>query len=232
MKTTASDLFRWAGLSAMVAGICYMIVGIFHPLNGLSSVTTTRWVIVHIFACAMSFFGLLGMAGLYARQVEKSGWLGLAGYLLLSLWLAIIGGFTFVEVFILPTLATVGPAGPKFAEAFLGMFTGSPSVINFGVLPTIWTVTNLLYLLGGLLFGIATFRASILPRWAGILLAVGTIIGPVAILFPPELQPKVAVPVGFALAWLGYALWSERRAPVSEPLPVKVSPLPSKTGAD
>ena len=35
----------------------------------------------------MCFFGLLGMAGLYARQAEKSGWLGLAGFLLFSLWL-------------------------------------------------------------------------------------------------------------------------------------------------
>jgi hypothetical protein len=26
------------------------------------------------------------------------------------------------------------------------------------------------------------------------------------------------VPVGLALAWLGYALWSERREPASEPL--------------
>ena len=30
-------------------------------------------------------FGLFGIAGIYARQVEKSGWLGLAGYLLFSL---------------------------------------------------------------------------------------------------------------------------------------------------
>jgi hypothetical protein len=224
MKTTASDLFRWAGLSAMVAGICYVLVGMFHPLNVLASVTTTRWVIVHIFASGMCFFGLFGMMGLYARQAEKSGWLGLAGYVLLSIWLAVVGGFTFVEVFILPTLATVGPAGPKFVEAFLGMFSGSPNVINFGVLPTIWTVTNLLYLLGGLLFGIATFRARILPRWAGILLAVGTIIGPVAILFPPELQPKVAVPVGFALAWLGYALFAERREKTSEALRDQITP--------
>jgi hypothetical protein len=229
MKTTTSNLIRWAGLSAMVAGICYVIVGVFHPLNVLSSVITTRWVIVHIFASAMSFFGLLGMAGLYARQVEKSGWLGLAGFVLFSLWLAIILGFSFVEVFILPVLATVAP---KFVDGFLGMFTGSASDINFGVLPTVWTLTGPLYILGGLLFGIATFRAGILPRWAGGLLAIGTALAPTAALLPPELEAKIAVPVGLALAWLGYALWSERRAPVSEPLPVKVSPLPVQTGAD
>src|SRR4051794_13464236 len=32
MKPTTSNLIRWAGLSAMLAGIFYVIVGIFHPL--------------------------------------------------------------------------------------------------------------------------------------------------------------------------------------------------------
>jgi hypothetical protein len=212
MPTTNADLIRWAGVSAIVAGICYVLVGLFHPLNIPSSVPTAQWSIVHILASAMSFFGLLGMAGLYARQAEKAGWLGLAGYLLFSLWLALILGFTFAEVVILPVLATASPA---FVEGWLGMFTGSASPINLGALPTLWNLSGPIYILGGLLFGIATFRAGILPRWAGVLLAVGTVIGPVAILFPPELQPKVAVPVGLALAWLGYALWSERRGEVA-----------------
>ena len=88
----------------------------------------------------------------------------------------------------------------------------------------LWTLTGLLYMLGGLLFGIATFRAGILPRWAAGLLAVGSALAPVAALLPPEHQPKVAVPVGFALAWLGYALWSERRAHASNPVPGTASP--------
>jgi len=206
---TNANLIRWAGVSALVAGVCYVIVGVFHPLNVPDSVTALRWIIVHVIAMAMSIFGLFGMAGLYARQSEKSGWLGLAGYLLFSLWLALILGFTFVEVFVLPILATAAPA---FVAGWLGMFTGTASALDLGALPIVWTLTGPIYILGGLLFGIATFRAAILPRWAGILLAVGTVIGPVAILFPPEYQPKVAVPVGLALAWLGYALWSERRA--------------------
>ncbi len=208
MPITNAGLLRWAGLSAIVAGICYGLVGIFHPLNIPASVTTPQWLIVHVLAMAMSFFGLLGMAGLYARQVEKSGWLGFAGYFLFSLWLALILGFTFVEVFVLPVVAT---AAPTFVAGWLGMFTGTASEINLGPLPLVWTLSGPIYILGGLLFGIATFRAGILPRWAGVLLAVGTVIGPVAILFPPAYQPKVAVPVGLALIWLGYALWSERR---------------------
>jgi hypothetical protein len=231
MKSTASKLIRWAGLATMVAGICYVIVGLFHPPNILSSVTTSQWAIVHVLACAMCFFGILGMAGLYARQAEKSGWLGLAGFVLFSLWCAFILGFSFVETVILPPLAT---EAPKFVDGFLGMLNSTGSEIDLGVLPTIWLLTAPLYILGGLLVGIATFRAGILPRWAAGLLAVGTTLGPVAAaLLPLAYQPKVAVPVGIALAWLGYALWSERReyASVSVPgrgSPSSAQPQPSK----
>jgi hypothetical protein len=208
MKITGGGLIRLAGLSALIAGICYVLVGIFHPANVASSVTTTRWEIVHVLACAMSFFGVLGMAGLYARQAVKTGWLGLVGYILLSLWLVLIMGFSFVETFILPHVATELPA---FVQAWMGMFNGPAGEFDLGALPTIWTLTGPVYILGGLLFGIATFRAGILPRWAGALLALSTVLAPIAALLPNASQPKVAVPMGLALAWLGYALWSERR---------------------
>src|SRR6186997_2924600 len=98
MKTITSNLIRWAGLSAMVTGIFFVIVGLFHPVEMVSTVTTTRWAIVHLLATAMCFFGVIGMAGLYARQAKESGWLGLAGYLLLTLWYVLTVGFTFTEV--------------------------------------------------------------------------------------------------------------------------------------
>ncbi len=208
MQITALSLFRAAGVAAIVAGICYIFVGLFHPANIASSVTTSAWVIVHILALAMSFFGLLGLTGLYVRQAEQTGWLGLVGYLMLSLWLAMVMGFTFVEIFILPMMATESPA---FVAGFVGMFTGAASEIDLGILPTLWAISGPLYIVGGLLFGIATFRANIFPRWAGALLAAGTALGPAAILFPPDYVGVVAVPAGIALAWLGYALWSERR---------------------
>jgi len=211
-KITTFKLIRWAGLSALLAGICYVLVGVFHPPNVPLSVTTTRWEIVHIIACAMSFFGILGMAGLYTRQAEKTGWLGLVGFVLISLWFVLIMGFSFVEAFILPRIATTAPA---FVHGWFGMLTGSASNVNLGSLATLWTLTGPVYMLGGLLFGIATFRAGILPRWAGVLLALGTLLAPVAKLLPNASQPKIAIPVGLALAWLGFALWSERQATTS-----------------
>lgn len=208
MTVMNHNLIRWSGLAAVLAGLSYGLVGVFHPPNTVFAVSTAPWLITHILAMATSIFGLPGLTGLYARQAEKSGWPGLAGYLLLSLWLALILGFTFVEVFILPALAT---AAPMFVDAWLGMFNGTAGEISLGALPTVWLVAGPLYILGGVLFGIATFRSGMLPRWAGALLAVGTALGPLAALLPLDLQPKVAVPVGIALIWLGYSLWSERR---------------------
>lgn len=215
MKITNENLMRLAGLSALLAGVCYVLVGIFHPANVPASVTTTRWQAVHIIACAMSVFGVLGMAGLYAKQAVRTGWLGLVGYVLLSAWFVLIMGFSFVEAFVLPHVAS---AVPGFVQAWMGMFNGPSGAFDLGALPTIWTLTAPVYILGGLTFGIATFRAGIFPRWAGALLAVSTALAPVAALLPNASQPKTAIPMGIALVWLGFALWSQPRTePVAPP---------------
>lgn len=214
MRTSNARALRLAGLFALLGGLCYVVVGIFHPANQLSSVSTTRWETVHIFACAMSFFGVVGLAGIYARQAVRSGWFGLVGYVLLSLWLVLIMGFSFVEAFILPHLVNVTP---EFVRGWLAQFNGTTSQMDMGFLPTLWTLTGPIYILGGLLFGIGTFRAHILPRGAAVLLAAGTVLAPVAGLLPLTAQPKIAIPTGLALAWLGYALITEKRPASAEP---------------
>ncbi len=229
MKITASTLMRLAGLSAILAGICFLAIGVFHPVNILTSVNTNTWVIVHYFATALGFFGLLGLTGIYVRQVEKAGWLGLAGFILFTAWMTLVCGMSFVEAFVLPSLATVFPA---YVTGMMGMFTSVPSAVNLGDLPTMWNISGPLYIVGPLLFGIATFRARVFPRWAGALLVLGAALIPVGALVPPEWQAKIMIPVGLAFLWLGYALFSERRAPVLESVPGNVSPLPVQTAAD
>src|SRR5919202_2570912 len=222
MKMTTSTLMRLAGLSAMAAGLCFIVIGMFHPVNVPSSVTTATWVNVHIFAFALGFFGLFGMAGLYARQVEESGMLGLAGFLLFTVWMTLVCGFSFVEAFILPKLATESPA---FIAGWMGMFSGAPSTVDLGILPTIWNISGPIFILGPLLFGITTLRARVLPRWAGALLALNAVFFFLGALVPPEYQAKIImIPIGLALAWLGYALWAERRADAAEPAPRRGSP--------
>ena len=166
----SQKLIRWAGLSALVAGLCFVALGL-SPSDSLSSVTTSRWAIIHSLAIAMSVFGLLGMTGLYGRQAEAAGWLGLAGYLLWSLWLVLVLPFNFFEAFILPLLATEAPG---FAENFLRVVTRSAGEMNFGVLADLWALSDILFLVGGLIFGIGTLRAGILSRRAAGVLPSGS----------------------------------------------------------
>ncbi len=226
-RISASTLMRLAGVAALVAGGSAIVVGMSHPLNIPSSVTTALWANVHIFAITMAFFGLFGMVGLYVRQAEKSGWLGMAGFIMLSLWFALMLNFGFVETFILPVIAD---GLPKFVVSFLGMFTGAAAEMDLGLLPTVWSVTGPMLILGSLLFGIATFRAAVLPRWAGALLAIGAVLIPTAAFLPAEHEAKILLPVGLALAWMGYALLTERREKSSATVLDRKTTNPEATG--
>jgi hypothetical protein len=229
MKITTPKLIRWGGLSAIVAGAIFAGIQPIHPPDVLSSVTTSAFIVITSFKTVMSIFGLFGIAGLYARQVEKSGWLGLAGYLLLTIFYAVQMCFSFAEPTILPLLV---PVAPTFVESVMGMASKAGGPMNLGAFAVIFNILPVLYLLGLLLFGIATFRAHILPRWAAVLLASS---GPLAIVMsqlPHQFARFAAVPMGIAMVWLGYALLSERRAPASEPLPGMGSAQPVRTGAN
>jgi hypothetical protein len=76
-------------------------------------------------------------------------------------------------------------------------------------------VAGIGYMLGGLVFGIALFRAGILWRWASALLALGTA-ATVSLAFLPEsFNRPMAVPVGLALLGLGVSLFRNPRTEVT-----------------
>ena len=217
MKPTRSRVIRWSGLAAMAAGIIFAAIQPIHPPDVLASVTTGTWAIITSMKLAMCFFFLLGIAGLYARQVEESGWLGLAGYLLFSLSWALQIGFVFAEPLILPVLAA---AAPQFVVSYLGVVNGSPGTLNIGAIVPLYAFVGITYMLGGLVFGIAMYRAKVLPRWPTALLAFVAVLTPAAALLPHATQRMVAgIPMGVAMAWLGYALWADRREPAATPAP-------------
>ena len=206
---TAAGLIRGAGLAALAAGIIYAGIQPIHPPDILASVTTTAWAIITPLKTAMAILFMVGITGIYARQVKEAGWLGLAGFVLLGLCWALQTAFIFAEAFIIPPLATVAPT---FIDGFFGIVNGRPVDTYLGALPMVYALLGLMYMLGGLLFGIATFRARILPRGAAVLLAAASALTPLAAMFPHEIQRYAGIPVGLALAWLGYALFVERRA--------------------
>lgn len=211
---TAPNLIRWAGLAALVAGVIFAGIQPLHPPDVVASVNTGAWAVITPLKSAMCLFLLLGITGIYARQVKEAGWLGLVGYLVFALGWAITFANVYAETFIMPPLATVAP---QFVDGFLGIAASRHSPLNFGAVPALFAGSGILYMLGGLLFGIATFRAGVLPRWAGGLLASTAALTPLAALFPHAIQRLAAMPMGLALAVLGYALWTERRGATLEP---------------
>ena len=84
------------------------------------------------------------------------------------------------------------------------------------------------FLAGGVVFGIALFRANVLPRWAALLLIAGTLVTFAIPLLPQINQRLFAIPTSVAVLSLGYFLWRDQRS--TKTLPSPVSPQLDPTG--
>jgi hypothetical protein len=226
MNITASTLIRVSGLALVPAGIVFAGIQPIHPPDVVASVTTQAWAIITSLKFVMSILFVVGITGLYARQAEKAGVFGLVAFLVLATSWTLQTSFVFTEAFVLPPLAATAPA---FVDGALGISYGHTGDVNLGVLPTLYSVgVGITYMLGGLLFGIATFRAGILPRVPAALLAIAATLTPLAALLPHAQQRYAAIPVALALAWLGYTLWSERRTQSTQALPGRAAPAAAR----
>jgi hypothetical protein len=210
MTITPSVLIRAAGVSAVLSGLLYIAVQPIHPEENAATVTSTGWVVVASMTIAMAVLGLVGASGIYFRQVRETGLTGLVGFLLFGSFYLAVTAWTFVEVFVLPRIAD---AAPQFVDDFLGIPAGVSAQGDVGGLPLLFTVVSGLYLVGGLVFGVAVYRAGILHRGAAALLAAGSVGAVAAAVLPHAVGRYAAVPVGVAMVWLGWSLWSEQRRP-------------------
>lgn len=207
MTITPSTLTRAAGLSAAASGFLFGLVQFIHPVETVAAVQTDAWAITHFLTLAMAVLGLVGTTGLYLRQVRDTGVLGLVGFILFSGFYLLTMAFTFVEALILPEMAD---DAPHLVSRLLGIFTGQDTG-SLGAVTAVGPVGFLLYLLGGLAFGIAAFRARNLARWASALLAAGTVATLAVPLVPHTVARMAAIPVGVAMIGLGVSLWRDQR---------------------
>jgi hypothetical protein len=201
---TADSLVRATGPFAVVAGLIYAGIQPIHPPDFVASVTTSAWAIVISLKLVMCLFFIVATAGLYFRQMNRAGWLGLAGFVAFAACWWLQTGYVFAELFILPPLA---PVSPEFVDSVLGIVNQHPGPLDIGALGPVYGVLGLLYLAGGILLGVSTVRAGILPKAPSIMLAAAALLTPAAALLPHELQRYAAIPVGLAYVWLGFALW-------------------------
>lgn len=208
MPISTSHLTRAAGLFAMASGLLYILIQPIHPDESTVTVTGSMWAIVGYLTMGMAVLGLIGVTGIYLRQVTESGLLGLIGFVLFGAFYLLVTAFTFAETLVMPPLAA---EAPRFVDGFLAIFSGVSTPVDLGLLPVLNPVSAVLYVLGGVLFGVAIFRARVLDRWAALLLVAGAVVTPLFGLLPHAVARYAAVPVGLAMIWLGYSLWSSER---------------------
>ena len=210
MTISPNLLTRWAGLAAVAAGAIFIGVQINHPDLNATSIQTTNVYVRDCLKVLMAALALAGITGMYLNQVRRHGVLGLIGYLVFSAGYLGIMAVTFVAAFVFPEVAT---SNARFVNDAIAVNTGRGTVMgDIGALQPVIQGIGFAYLVGGLLFGTALYRARVLPRWAAALLAVGGVASAALTLMPDAFYRLIAFPNGIAMVALGYSLWKVARA--------------------
>ena len=197
------NLLRWSGLALVAAGVLMVVGTLLHPSHETPAsilASETGLVAAHALYTLAWLLVLLGLPGLYASQRGQMGRLGLAGFLVAfsgTYLIAVTGNFGFLA----PVLAKESPA------AIDALVQYPPVVIINGL-------AAVAFMIGYVFLGIAMIRTSTLPRWSGILVAVGA---PAHLLgfglaqlvstaaWPVAILGSVSLAAG--LAWSGYRMW-------------------------
>lgn len=229
MTITTTTLTRAAGAAAVVGGLLYIGVQINHPHLDLDFISTTEWKLRQSMKIAFATLSLAGITGMYLRQVKRTGLLGLIGYVVLALGFVFMVSIEVTGAVVLPAIAHTSPG--YVSDILAVAVPGGHAAGDIGLMGLLINLDGVLYLAGGLLFGIALFRAQVLARWAAALLALGAV-ATLAIPLLPQINFRLfAIPTGVSLVGLGYSLWRDQRTAAAVPLPAAMSPRLDTAGA-
>jgi hypothetical protein len=229
MTITTTTLTRAAGVAAVVGGLLYIGVQIKHPNLDLALVATTQWKVRQTMKVLFASLSLAGITGMYLRQVTRTGVLGLIGYLTLATGFLLMLSTEVIGLVVVPTIAGTSPG--YVTDVLAVAVPGGHATGNIGLIGPFSQLAGFAYLAGGLIFGIALYRANILARWAAALLAVGAVATLAIPLLPAVNFRLFAIPTGVALAGLGHSLWRDQRAPAAQTVPAAVSSRVHPAGA-
>ena len=141
------------GLASVAAGVL-LVLGHILDLGGHPEYGTVLGGSLVLTAHVTLVFALVA---LYVAQAEQSGLLGSLGMILSVVGTTLVSGVVLVEI-----------AGASGAEADAVLRAGLPSALAL--------LGGLAFLIGLILLGIATMRAGVFPRLAGLLLSVGDMV--------------------------------------------------------
>jgi hypothetical protein len=206
VSTTTNRRTATAGLCAAAAGAIFIGVQINHPPADVAHLLTTEMTIrmtAKVLFCALA---LVGLAGMFVRHRHQFGRIGRVGYSLLSVgFLAMLVQECIVGYY----LPTIAHSKPVYVQHVLNGAMAHGASSGIGAMQGLFLIAGMGYSLGGLLFGIALFRAGVLARWASALFAYGTVSALALATLPVSFSRPFAVPTGVALIGLGVSLWRE-----------------------
>ncbi len=208
MTITPTILIRAAAVAAIAAGVIFIGIQIGHPHSDAAAATTTEWAVRNSLKIVMGALALAGITGMYLRQVKQIGLLGLVGYLLFGAGYLTIIGIAFISAFVLPSIAETDPS---YVNDVLAAATNGIANGDIGLIQAALNVSGITFLGGGLVFGIALYRARVLARWAAALLAVASVLTVTLAVLPDAFYRFLAFPNSIAMIGLGYSLWLTTR---------------------
>ena len=209
MTIEPQTLTRGAGAAAVAAGVIFIGVQIGHPHLDADSITTTEMTVRGSLKVLMAVLTLVGLTGMYLSQVRRNGVLGLVGYLVYAAGFLLITATSLVSAYVLPAIADTDR---DYVSSVLEAASNGTASSDIGALEIILQAQGFGYLAGGLLFGIALFRAGVLTRWACVLLAVSGVVSAALTVLPDAFYRLLAYPNGIAMVVLGYSLWRTTRS--------------------
>jgi hypothetical protein len=205
---TPQTLTRGTAAAAVAAGVTFIGVQIGHPHLDADAITTTEMAIRGSGKVLMAVLALAGITGMYVSSVRRNGILGLVGYLVFAAGYLCIMATSFVAAYVLPSVVD---DSRDYVTGVLDVSKGGSTGTDVGALDVIFQLQGLGYLAGGLLFGIALFRAGVLTRWACALLAVSGPVSAALAVMPDAFYRLLAFPNAIAMIGLGYSLWTTTR---------------------
>ena len=195
-----SRFVRAGAWAAMVSGVAMAVsllmdwLVVPHEQLGTEAFLTSSYLVssgLRLLSIVLLPWALIGI---YERQSRSAGTFGLWAFAVVFLGAALTVGNVWAKVFVWPALAQVAP------DAMSGSITDMPSYLVAGL-----NVSFPLFGIGLILFGVATFRTGVYPRWASVLLIVSI---PVTMFLDPTpgtFQESIGqILLGIAVAALGW----------------------------
>jgi hypothetical protein len=204
-----SRFVRMGAWAAMVSGLALVVSFLMewlvvpHERLGSDAFLTSAYTASSGLRLLSLVLLLWGLIGIYGPQSRAAGTFGLWAFVVVFFGTALIVANAWAEVFVYPTLAQVAPN--EWSRSIMEV----SSYLSLGL-----TLSFPLFGIGLILFGVATIRAGVYPRWAAVLLIVSI---PVTMFLDPTAgtfqEPIGQMLWGFAVAALGF--YALRREPSS-----------------